>query len=243
MGTARVAIVTGGGRGIGRAAALRLARDGRDVVIAEVGDFGATVVPEIEALGRRALYVPTDVADHAAVEAMVAATLAHFGRLDILVNCAAVLGTETPFLETPDSEYARILGINLTGVWHCCRAVLPAMLAQQWGRLVTITSNARHGVPALAPYAISKAGVVALMNSIANSYAKQGILANCVEPGRALTDMIVPRFTPEYLANPPGVAIGRYADPAEVAEVIGVLCSDEITYVVGAVWRVAGTAG
>lgn len=243
MDTARVAVVTGGGRGIGRAAALRLAHDGRDIVIAEVGDFGAAVVPEIEALGRRALYVPTDVADYAAVEAMVAATLAYFGRLDILVNCAAVLGTETPFLETPDSEYARILGINLTGVWHCCRAVLPAMLAQQWGRLVTITSNARHGVPALAPYAISKAGVVALMNSIANSYAKQGILANCVEPGRALTDMIVPRFTPEFLSNPPGVAIGRYADPAEVAEVIGVLCSDEITYVVGAIWRVAGTAG
>src|SRR5688500_5025041 len=122
MDAARVAIVTGGGRGIGRAAALRLARGGRDIVIAEVGDFGAAVVPEIEALGRRALYLPTDVADRASVEAMVAATLAHFGRLDILVNCAAVLGAETPFLETPDSEYARILGINLTGVWQCCRA-------------------------------------------------------------------------------------------------------------------------
>jgi NAD(P)-dependent dehydrogenase (short-subunit alcohol dehydrogenase family) len=243
MGEARVAIVTGGGRGIGRAAALRLARDGRDIVIADLGDYSAEVVAAVEALGRQALFVRTDVAAKESVEAMVAATVERFGRLDILVNCAGVLGTETPFLETPDEEYVRIIGINLTGVWYCCRAVLPHMLAQRWGRLVTITSGARHGVPRLAPYGISKAGVLSLMNAIANSYAKQGILANCVEPGRALTDMVVPRFSKEFLADPPGVAIGRYSDPGEVAEVIGVLCSDAITYVVGANWRVAGTAG
>ncbi len=243
MGEARVAIVTGGWRGIGRAAALRLARDGRDIVIADIGDYSAGVVAEVEALGQQAVFVKTDVSDKESVDALVAATVDRFGRVDILANCAGVLGTETPFLETPDSEYFRILSINLTGVWFCCRAVLPHMLAQEWGRLVTITSGARHGVPRLAPYGITKAGVLSLMNAIANSYAKQGILANCVEPGRALTDMIVHRFSKEFLANPPGVAIGRYSEPEEVAEVIGILCSDAITYVVGANWRVAGTAG
>jgi NAD(P)-dependent dehydrogenase (short-subunit alcohol dehydrogenase family) len=239
----RVAIVTGGGRGIGRASALRLAQAGRDIVIADIGDFGEAVVPEIERLGRRALFIKTDVADRAQVEAMVARTLEAFGRIDILVNCAGILGVERPFLEQPDSEWERVLAVNLHGVYYCCRAVLPHMLRQRWGRIVTISSGARRGAALLAPYAVSKGAVVALMRSIANCYAKDGVLANCVEPGRALTDMVIPRFSPEHLANPPGVAIGRYADPDEVAVVVTYLCSEENTYTVGAVWRVAGTAG
>jgi NAD(P)-dependent dehydrogenase (short-subunit alcohol dehydrogenase family) len=239
----RVAIVTGGGRGIGLASALRLAGAGRDVVIADIGEFGQESADQVAALGRRARFIPTDVADQDSVRALVAETLRDFGRLDILVNCAGVLGREESFLERDDAEWHRVIDINLHGVYHTCRAVLPPMLAQGWGRIVTISSGARRGAAHVTPYAVSKGAVVSLMRSIANAYAKDGVLANCVEPGRALTDMVVPRFTPEFLANPPGVSIGRYSSADEVAVVVNYLCSEENTYTVGAVWRVGGTAG
>jgi NAD(P)-dependent dehydrogenase (short-subunit alcohol dehydrogenase family) len=242
MDSQRVAVITGGGRGLGKAAALRLAQDGRIVVIAEIGDYGEATAVELRQLGHRALFIPTDVANRSSVELMIDRTARELGRLDVLVNCAGVLGTEKPFLETTDDEWSRILGINLTGVFYCCRAAIPHMLPRQWGRIVTISSGARRGAATLAPYASSKGGVVGLMRSIANAYAKQGILANCVEPGRALTDMVVPRFTKEFLANPP-VAIGRYADPVEIAEVVSFLCSEASTYATGAVWKVGGQAG
>jgi NAD(P)-dependent dehydrogenase (short-subunit alcohol dehydrogenase family) len=239
----RVAIVTGGGRGIGLASALRLAQAGRDVVIADVGDHGEAAAEEVAALGRRARFIRTDMANPTAVRALMDETLRDFGRLDILVNCAGVLGREQPFLERDDAEWHRVIDINLHGVYHACRAALPPMLAQRWGRIVTISSGARRGAAHVAPYAVSKGAVVSLIRSIANTYAKDGVLANCVEPGRALTDMVVPRFTPEFLANPPGVAIGRYSSADEVAVVVNYLCSEENTYTVGAVWRVGGTAG
>lgn len=239
----RVAIVTGGGRGIGRASALRLAKAGRDVVIAEVGDFGASVVPEIEALGQRAIYVQTDVSQKASVKAMIAQTVETFGRLDILVNCAGILGVEKPFLEQTDEDWERVMGINFYGTLYCCQEALPHMLENQWGRIVTITSGARRGAAHVPPYGVSKGAVLSLMRAIANGYCRQGVLANCVEPGRALTDMVVPRFTPEFLANPPGVPMGRYSSADEVAVVVNYLCSDENTYTAGANWRVAGAAG
>jgi 2-dehydro-3-deoxy-L-rhamnonate dehydrogenase (NAD+) len=240
--TTRVAIVTGGAHGIGRAAALRLAQAGRDIVIADRDPAGAAVVADITALGRQACYVPTDVADPAAVQALVATTLARFGQVDILVAAAGVLGQERPFLEQTEEEWHRVLNINLHGSYHACRAVLPPMLAQGWGRIVLFSSGARRGAVGFTPYAVSKGGVVALMRSLANAYAAQGVLVNCVEPGRTLTDMVVPRFSAEYLAHPP-IAIGRYAEAAEVATVIQYLCAEENTYTVGAIWRVGGSAG
>ena len=239
----RVAVVTGGGRGIGRATALRLAEQGRDVVIAEVGEFGESVVPEIEARGRRALFVPTDVSDKKSVEVLVDRTVAEFGRLDILVNCAGVFGKERPFAEQTDDDWERVMRVNFGGVLNCCRACLPPMLERGWGRIVTITSAARHGAPHAMPYGVSKAAVTSLMNALAATYARQGVLVNCVEPGRALTDMVVPRFSPEFLANPPGVALGRYSSADEVAVVVSYLTAEENTYTVGAIWRVAGSPG
>jgi NAD(P)-dependent dehydrogenase (short-subunit alcohol dehydrogenase family) len=241
--TARVAIVTGGAHGIGRAAALRLAQAGRDIVIADRDPAGEAVAATITALGRQARAIPTDVTDAAAVQALVDATLASFGRLDMLVAAAGVLGQERPFLDQPDEEWRRVLNINLHGSYHACRAALPPMLAQGWGRIVLFSSAARHGAAGFTPYAVSKGGVVALMRSLANAYAAQGVLVNCVEPGRTLTDMVVPRFSADHLAHPPGVAIGRYAEAAEVATVINYLCAEENTYTVGAIWRVGGSAG
>jgi NAD(P)-dependent dehydrogenase (short-subunit alcohol dehydrogenase family) len=239
----RVAIVTGGGRGIGKASALRLAQDGRDIVIADVGEYGEEAAREVADLGVRAIAVHADVADEESVRAMVDRVMSEFGRLDILVNCAGILGLEKPFHEQTNENWHRVLAINLTGVWNCCQAVIPAMRERGYGRIVTISSGASRGAPNVPPYGVTKAGVKALMGAIARTYAKENIFANCVEPGRALTDMVVPRFSAEFLANPPGVPIGRYSSADEVAVVVNFLCSEENTYISGSTYKVNGGAG
>jgi len=239
----RVAIVTGGARGIGRACALRIAEEGRDIVIADVLDSGPDVAREIESLGRRALFIKTDVSDEAAVRGMVAQTVETLGRLDILVCCAGILGREVPFLEQTAEMFDRVMKINVYGVWHAHHAAIPHMLKRGWGRCVTITSGARLGATHVAPYGTSKGAVWSLVAALGNAYAREGVFVNGVEPGRALTEMVVPRFSAEYLANPPGVAVGRYSDPEEVAEVVEFLASERNTYTTGSVWSVKGATG
>jgi NAD(P)-dependent dehydrogenase (short-subunit alcohol dehydrogenase family) len=236
----RTAIVTGGGSGIGRATALRLADDGCDVVVADVQPAGADVAAQIAANGGRARFVLTDVADESSLAAMLGETVEAFGPPVVLVAAAAVLGEEHATSELPAGEFRRVLEINLTGVLLSCQAVLPHMLERGWGRIVAISSNARHGVPRRAAYAASKAGLVALVTTLAHEYARAGVLANCIDPGRALTPMIVPRYDAAYLADPPGVAIGRLARPEEIADVIAFLCSARNTYAVGALWEATG---
>jgi NAD(P)-dependent dehydrogenase (short-subunit alcohol dehydrogenase family) len=219
-----------------------MAGEGRDIVIADVGDFGADVVPEVEALGQRGLFVKTDVADEASVKAMVARTVETFGRLDILVCCAGILGLEAPFLEQSAAQFEKVMRINVYGVYHAHQAAIPHMLARGWGRCVTITSGARHAATNQVPYGASKGAVYSFIGALGNAYPKQGVFVNGLEPGRALTQMVVPRFSPEFLANP-GNPIGRYADPEEIAEVVEFLCSERNTYTTGAVWSVKGGTG
>lgn len=238
----RVAVVTGGASGIGAACALRLGEEGRDVVIADVSESGAEVAGQVEAMGQRALFVPTDVTVEAAVRAMVARTLEQFGRLDILVCCAGILGLEAPFHEQPFEQFDRVIRINVYGVYACHQAAIPPMLERGWGRCVTITSGARHGSPSQVPYSVSKGAVYSFIGSLGNAYARQGVFVNGVEPGRALTPMVVPRFSAEHLANP-GTPVGRYSDPEEVAEVAEFLCSERNTYTTGSVWSVKGGSG
>lgn len=238
----RVAIVTGGARGLGRACALRIAEEGRDVVIADVLDQGHDVVQELEALGRRGLYLPTDVTDEAAVRRTVAQTVGRFGRLDILVCCAGILGLEAPFLEQSAAQFDKVMRINVFGVYYAHQAAIPHMLERGWGRCVTITSGARHGATNQVPYGVSKGAVYSFIGALGNAYPKQNVFVNGVEPGRALTDMVMPRFTPEFLANP-GNPIGRYSDPEEVAEVVEFLTSERNTYTTGSVWSVKGATG
>lgn len=237
----RVALVTGGANGIGRASALRIAEEGRDVVIIDMAD-GGPVVEAIEALGQRALYIQTDVSDESAVQAAVARTVETFGRLDILVCCAGILGKELPFHEQTAEMFDRVLRINVYGVFYAHQAAIPHMLERGWGRCVTITSGARLGATHVVPYGVSKGAVWSFVSALGNAYPKQGVFVNGVEPGRALTDMVVPRFTKEFLDNPP-VAIGRYSDAEEVAEVVEFLTSERNTYTTGSVWSVKGATG
>ena len=132
--------------------------------------------------------------------------------------------------------------INIYGVYHAHQAAIPHMLTRNWGRCVTISSSARRGATNQVPYGVSKGAVYSFIGALGNAYPKQGVLVNGVEPGRALTEMVVPRFSAEHLANP-GTPIGRYSDAEELAEVIEFLCSERNTYVTGAVWSVKGGTG
>ncbi len=239
----RVAVITGGARGIGAATALRLAADGRDIVIADVlATEAADTLREIRALGREALFVETDVSSESAVKTMIAHTMAEFGRLDILVCCAGIFGKETAYLDVTADSFARFLDINVLGVHYAHQAAIPHMLAGGWGRCVTITSGARLGATHNVPYGVSKGAVWSLVMALGNAFPQRGVFVNGVEPGRALTEMVVPRFSAEHLANP-GVPIGRYSDANEVSEVIAFLTSERNTYTTGAVWSVKGASG
>ena len=239
----RVAVITGGSRGIGGACAIRLAEEERDIVIADIlEEEAANVVKEIEQMGQRALFIKTDVTDFAAVQSMVDQTIEAFGRLDILICCAGILGMEAPFHEQSVEQFDKVMRINVYGVYHAHQAAIPHMLERGWGRCVTITSGARLGATNVVPYGVSKGAVYSFVGALGNAYPKQGVFVNGVEPGRALTEMVVPRFSAEHLANP-GIPIGRYSDPEELAEVIEFLCSERNTYVTGAVWSVKGGAG
>ncbi len=188
----RLAIVTGGGRGIGGATAVHLAEEGRDVVIADLDEAEAAgVLSAIEAFGQRALFIRTDVSDEAAVHAMVARAVEVFGRLDILVCCAGIFGKERPFLEMTSDYFDRIMKVNVYGVFYCHQAAIPHMLRQGWGRCVTVTSGARLGATHNVPYGVSKGAVWSFIMALGNAYPSQGVFVNGVEPGRALTQMVV----------------------------------------------------
>jgi NAD(P)-dependent dehydrogenase (short-subunit alcohol dehydrogenase family) len=236
----RLAVVTGGAKGLGRAAALRLAEDGRDIALWDLLEAESQEVQQsIQALGRRARVYPVDVADRQAVAAAGQATLDDFGRVDILVNAAGIIGRDASVLTTPLEEWDRVLAVNLTGTYLCSRVLVDHMARRGWGRIVNFTSSARRGVPALVPYAASKAGVVAVTSSFAREFTARGVLVMAVEPGRVTTDMVLSRV-PREVVEHPSVPIGRYADPAEIAEVVAFLCSERNTYLSGGVVPVHG---
>lgn len=239
----RAALVTGGARGLGRACALRLAEAGRDVAIVDLLDEeGEATVAELRQAGAQAIYCRTDVTDEAQVIAAVGQASEAFGRLDILVCCAGILGLEAPFFEQSSAQFDKVMQINVNGVFYAHQAAVPYMLEGGWGRCVTITSGARNGSPNQVPYSVSKGAVYSFVSALGKAWPKQGVFVNGVEPGRALTDMVIPRFSPEHLADP-GNPMGRYSDPEEVAEVVEFLCSERNTYTTGAVWGVKGGSG
>ena len=239
----RVAVVTGGARGLGGACAVRMAEEGRDVIIADLLETEATeTVQAIEVFGQRALFIKTDVSNEAQVQSMIDQTVDTFGRLDILVCCAGILGLEAPFLEQSTAQFDKVMRINVYGVYHAHQAAIPHMLVGGWGRCVTITSGARHGATNQVPYGVSKGAVFSFIGALGNAYSDRGVFVNGVEPGRALTQMVIPRFTEEHLSDP-GNPLGRYSDPEEVAEVVEFLCSERNTYTTGSVWSVKGATG
>ena len=248
----QAAIVTGAGRGIGRAIALELARQGADVVIAELDQAGAKrTAEEVGALGRRAVAVPTDVTSRADLRAMVDRAKAEFGRIDILVNNAGIYRA-APTLDVTEDHWDAIMNINAKAVFFASQAVLPVMIAQKSGSIVSLASMAgKIGNKNNLPYNASKAAVISMTKSLALAHAADGIRVNCVCPGFVETDMwtMVSRdqgallgitaeeFTRHRAAQVP---LGRMEKPEDVAHVVAFLAGPRSGYMTGQALSVDG---
>ncbi len=241
----KVAVVTGGSSGIGRAAAQIFAREGAKVVVADIGvEGGAETVRLINGSGGEAIFVQTDVAQPADAEAMVKKAVEIYGRLDCAFNNAGIEGVVQPTVDYGEADWDRVISINLTGVWLCMKYELQQMLTQGSGAIVNTASIAGLvGLPGFSAYVAAKHGVNGLTKTAALEYAKSGIRVNAVCPGAIRTPMFErgardnPGIEEQVVAAEP---IGRMAEPAEVGEAVVWLCSDATSFVTGLPMAVDG---
>ena len=263
--TGRVAFVTGGSRGLGRADALALARAGADVVVAdllvesqlsdETDRYGALAtvarqqglvhteetVRDIEAMGRRALAIRCDVTDRDEVAAAVGRAVGELGSVDILVNNAGTLDHAAQFLDQSPELWERDLRVNLTGAFNCAQAVWPHMKERGWGRIVNMASVAGTlGGFGQASYSTTKAGLLGLTKTLAMEGARHGITCNAIVPGVIGTEAfnMANQAMNERIVN--RTALKRPGKPEEIANVIAFLCSDLASYVTGIELNVSG---
>jgi NAD(P)-dependent dehydrogenase (short-subunit alcohol dehydrogenase family) len=233
----RVAFITGGASGLGRAAAVQLAHQGALVVVADVQrDAAEGVVRELTARGAQSIAITCDVRDDTAVERAVAATVARFGRLDIAINAAGIGGPEVKTAEYAPDDWDRVIDINLNGVWRCMRHEIPAMLASGGGAIVNVSSVAGLiGFPRHPAYAASKHGVVGLTKTAALEYGRKGLRINALCPGFTLTPMVqqmIDAGLPQEVLTG-RVPMGRLGTPEEVAAAALFLCSSAGAFMSG----------
>ena len=243
----KVAIVTGGGAGIGEAIAIRFAQEGARVVVAEVDPArGQSTVGSIQNLGGEAAFVQTDVSSEAQEMGMVETTVKRFGCIDILVNNAAVLMSyETRAHELSNEEWDRTINVNLRGYWLCSKYAIPSMMAQGAGTILFIASRTGlRGFAGLAAYSASKGGVLALMRSMAADYAPDGIRINAIIPGTMDTPMNAKEFSEPGARNKyiPRIPARRLGVAADIAGMATFLSTDEAAFCVGGLYFVDGGA-
>jgi 3-oxoacyl-[acyl-carrier protein] reductase len=255
---ARVAIVTGGAGGLGRAIARRLRSDGFRVAVADLAaaastadlstavfstaDLSAPASGEDAGTGEMAL--PVDVTEPESAEAMCAQVHGRWGRIDVLVNNAGIAGPTLPVAQYPPEAWSRVIAVNLGGVFHCTRSALPYMTAAGYGRIVSIASIAgKDGNPEMSAYSAAKAGVIAFTKSVAKEVARTGVLANCIVPGvidAGLTDSAPEQERQLFLSRIP---MGRMGRPGEVAELASWLASERCSFSTGAAFDLSGGRG
>jgi len=238
----RVAIVTGGGQGIGLGVASCLARAGAQVLIADaVQDRVARAVAEIKALGGHALGANIDVTRADSVNGLVHTALTHFGKIDILVNNAGVVVVK-PIAQQTEADWDRVLDVNLKGVFLCCHRVVQEMIKQKSGAIVNIASIAAfHYTVPHVPYAASKAGVVALTRDLAYEVARHGVRVNAIAPGPIETPMMGTAITQQQKeAYAKGIPLGRLGQPQDIGNAVTFLVSDEASFITGATLPVSG---
>lgn len=231
----RTAIVTGGANGIGRGIAEAFAREGADVVVADIAtsDQAQPVIEAIRQAQQKALYVHTDVADEKQVQAMVDAALAAFGHIDILVNNAGIF-TQSLVEDLPVADWDRVLNVNLRGTFLCTHYVLPHLLKQGWGRIINIASQLGYiGGVEVAHYCASKGGVIAFTKALAREVATRNVLVNGIAPGPILTDLLASETEEWKAAKLAELPIGRFGEVREVAPTAVFLASDDASYYVG----------
>ena len=243
----KVALVTGGASGIGRATALTFAREGAKLIIADMHeDGGQQTVHMITENGGEALFVQTDVTQATAVEALISQAVETYGRLDCAHNNAGVTQSAyPPTAEFPEDDWHRVLAVNLTGVWLCMKYEIPQMLKHGGGAIVNTASVAGLvGLAGRSAYVASKHGVVGITRTAALEYAQHGIRVNCVCPGYIRTPMVQyvlqhegAQLEQRMIAREP---IGRLGTPEEIAEAVVWLCSEAASFVTGHTMTVDG---
>lgn len=235
------AVVTGAARGIGFATAKRLLAEGAAVALWDRDASGVAQAAErLRGAGRVTSYA-VDQTDLGAVERAIAQTIEALGGIEILVNNAGIAGPSMPLWEYDPRVFREIIDINLIGVFHCCRAVVPLMRGSGWGRIVNVASVAgKEGNPNAAAYSASKAGVMALTKSLAKELCQEGILVNCVTPATVDTDILsqMAASQVEYMRS--RIPMGRLGTVEENAAMIAFLCSEEVSFSTGAAFDVSG---
>jgi 3-oxoacyl-[acyl-carrier protein] reductase len=245
----RLAVVTGAARGVGRAIAERLARDGFTVVVADIHlEAARQTALELAANGANTAAMHVDVGDEQSVQAFYADIDRQFGRLDVLVNNAGILGLvegqRAKLVDMPLSSWNQTLAVNLTGTFLMCRGAVPLMARHQWGRIVSISSRsarARTNV-SNAHYAASKAGVLGMSRVLAFEVGPLGITVNSVAPSRMATEMTATQDKEYFVAGSSDPVLGRIASIQDVAGSVAFLCSEDAGYLTGIVIDVNGGA-
>jgi NAD(P)-dependent dehydrogenase (short-subunit alcohol dehydrogenase family) len=235
----RMAVVTGGAQGIGRAIVERLAASGAQVTIWDRDR--ALAETAAEEIGGTVSFVQVDVTDWVAVRSAAARTAAEMGRIDIMVNNAGITGMNATVADYPVDEWQRVLDLNLTGVFHGCKAVVPGMVEAGYGRIVNIASIAgKEGNPNASAYSASKAGVIALTKSLGKELAAHDIAVNCITPAAART-AIFDQMTNEHIDYMLSkVPRGRFVLVDEVAAMVAWLASAENSFTTGGVFDISG---
>lgn len=237
----RVALITGAGRGIGKAIALRLAREGATIVINDLRQENTTqAVEEILALGVPAFAVPGDVSSSESVNAMVEAVVGEFGRLDILINNAGIAQDQI-LMRMTDEQWDRVIAIDLKSVFLCSRAAVRYMLKAKWGRIVSLASVVGLiGNPGQANYAAAKAGIVGFSRALAREVGTRGITVNALAPGFIETDMTAQLSEKQREELASRIPLGYLGAPEDVANACAFLASEEARYITGHVITVDG---
>ena len=238
----RVAVVTGGSRGIGRGIVELLAERGADVAIAyrEREDAAREVGARVAALGRRAWAGRCDVADRRSVEAFFGGVSRELGAVDVLVNNAGITADAHIIMLDPD-RWDRVLATNLEGAYNCIRATVRGMLQRRRGRIINITSpSASVPLPSQATYAASKAGLVGLTRGLSRDLASHGVLVNAVSPGLVETEILTAMPADRRESTLKAIAVGRIGTVREIAQVVAFLASDAASYISGQVIAVDG---
>ena len=235
----RTAIVTGGAQGIGLAIVKRLAASGAKVRIWDRDD--RLLAKAVAALGGAATGDAIDVTDPAAIERGTKSALEMLARVDVLVNNAGIAGLNAPTTEYPVEEWERVLRVNLTSQFLCCRAVAPHMVRRQYGRIVNIASIAgKEGNPNAVAYSASKAGVIALTKSLGKELAQSGVLVNCVTPAAAKT-AIFDQMTEQHIGFMLSkIPMARFVAVDEIAALVCWLASEDCAFSTGAVFDISG---